>query len=94
MILVGVWSLLPPPIWNSENEHGWQVFHCASAAAIFIGWYVVSMHAELAADDHGEQDAGTSTTTSEPGRRAERPRGERPGAGARPTTASMTARRR
>ena len=39
MISVGVWSLLPPPIWNSENEHGWQVVHCASAAAIFIGWY-------------------------------------------------------
>jgi hypothetical protein len=37
MISVGVWSLLPPPIWNSENEHGWQVVHCASAAAIFIG---------------------------------------------------------
>ena len=38
MIWVGVSSLLPPPIWNSENEHGWQVSHCASAAAIFIGW--------------------------------------------------------
>src|SRR5215469_18027943 len=37
-IWVGVWSLFPPPIWNSENEHGWQVVHCASAAAIFIGW--------------------------------------------------------
>ena len=38
MICVGVLSLLPPPIWNSENEHGLQLFHCASAAAIFIGW--------------------------------------------------------
>jgi len=38
MICVGVWSLLPPPIWKSENEQGWQVVHCASAAAIFIGW--------------------------------------------------------
>ena len=38
MIWTGVWSLLPPPIWNSENEHGWHVVHCASAAAIFIGW--------------------------------------------------------
>ena len=42
MIRVGVWSLLPPPIWKSENEHGWQVFHCASAAAIFMGWYLAS----------------------------------------------------
>ena len=39
MICVGVWSLVPPPIWKAENEQ-WlsQVFHCASAAAIFIGW--------------------------------------------------------
>ena len=42
-IWVGVWSLLPPPIWNSENEHGWQVDHCASEAAIFIGWYLASI---------------------------------------------------
>ncbi len=38
MIWLGVWSLLPPPIWNAENEHGWQLFHCASAAAILPGW--------------------------------------------------------
>ena len=38
MIWVGVSSFLPPPIWNSENEHGWQVSHWASAAEIFIGW--------------------------------------------------------
>ena len=38
MIFLGVGSLLPPPIWNTENEHGWQVVHCPSAAAIFIGW--------------------------------------------------------
>ena len=39
MICVGVWSLFPPPIWNTENEQ-WlgHVFHRASAAAIFIGW--------------------------------------------------------
>src|SRR5678815_5018800 len=42
MILVGVSSLVPPPTWNSENEHGWQVCHCASDAAIFIGWYLVT----------------------------------------------------
>ena len=38
MIFVGVGSSFPPPIWNAENEQGWQVSHCASAAAIFIGW--------------------------------------------------------
>src|ERR1700745_3735279 len=43
MIWVGVWSFLPPPIWNAENEHGWQLSHCASAAAIFIGWVLVSV---------------------------------------------------
>src|SRR4051812_28642869 len=43
MIFVGFWSLLPPPTWNAENEHGWHVSHCASAAEIFIGWYVASM---------------------------------------------------
>src|SRR5258708_114733 len=36
MILSAFWSLLPPPIWNIENEHGWQVSHCVSAAAVFI----------------------------------------------------------
>ena len=40
MIFVGVSSFLPPPIWNTENEHGWHVCHCASIAATFIGWYV------------------------------------------------------
>ena len=38
MIFFGVSSYLPPSIWNAENEHGAQVSHCASAAAIFIGW--------------------------------------------------------
>ncbi len=38
MIFVGVSSLKPPPTWNAEKEHGPQSSHCASAAAIFIGW--------------------------------------------------------
>ena len=43
MICVGVMSLLPPPIWKAENAQWlWHVFHSASAAAIFIGWYVPS----------------------------------------------------
>ncbi len=42
-IWVGVSSFFPPPIWKSENEQ-WlgQVVHRASAAAIFIGWYLPS----------------------------------------------------
>jgi hypothetical protein len=28
--------LVNPPIWKSEKPHGWQVFHCASEAAIFM----------------------------------------------------------
>ena len=43
MILVGVSSFFPPPTWITENEHGPQLVHCASIAATFIGWYVVSM---------------------------------------------------
>ena len=37
---------------HSENEHGWQVVHCASAAAIFIGWYLPSI-------TPGSQSAGS-----------------------------------
>src|SRR5690242_8283442 len=40
---VGVGSdWLKPPIWKSENPHGWQVFHCASDPAIFIAWALVT----------------------------------------------------
>src|SRR5580700_12124511 len=43
MIWVGVSSLGPPPIWKAENAQcDGQVFHSASAAAIFIGWYLPS----------------------------------------------------
>lgn len=44
MILVGLSVLLvQPPICAAENEHGAQVSHCASIAATFIGWEVVSI---------------------------------------------------
>ena len=66
MIWVGVWSLLPPPIWNSENEHGWQVVHCASAAAIFIGWYVASITPSSLPTSMARMIAGTSTISDEP----------------------------
>ena len=43
MIWVGVSSLGPPPIWKAENgQWDGQVVHSASAAAIFIGWYLPS----------------------------------------------------
>ena len=43
MIWVGVSSLFPPPIWKAENgQCDGQVVHSASAAAIFIGWYLPS----------------------------------------------------
>src|SRR5271163_4487583 len=43
MIFVGFMSLLPPPTWKAENEQcDGHVFHSASAAAIFMGWYVPS----------------------------------------------------
>ncbi len=62
-IWVGVWSWLPPPIWNSENEHGWQVVHCASAAAIFIGWYRPSMTPSSLPISMANSSAGTSTAS-------------------------------
>ena len=64
MICVGVWSLLPPPIWNSENEHGWQVVHCASAAAIFIGWYLPSITPSSSPTSMVNKIAGTRTTSA------------------------------
>ena len=64
MIWVGVWSLLPPPIWNIENEHGWQVVHCASAAAIFIGWYLASITPSSSPTSMVNKIAGTSTTSA------------------------------
>ena len=69
MIWVGVWSLLPPPIWNIENEHGWQVVHCASAAAIFIGWYFVSMTPSSLPTSSASTVAGSRTTIESPAER-------------------------
>ena len=63
MICVGVWSFLPPPIWNAENEHGWQFSHWASAAAIFIGWYLVSISPSLLPTNICSRIAGSSTIT-------------------------------
>ena len=63
MILVGVSSLLPPPIWNAENEQcDGQVFHSASAAAIFIGWYLPSTTPSSLPTNMFRKMAGMRTT--------------------------------
>ena len=89
-ICVGVWSLLPPPIWMSENEHGWQVVHCASAAAIFIGWYLASITPSSSPTSMASRMLGTSTIRA---RRAERPKTDLspPRRSCQADTASMTA---
>src|SRR5688572_19676467 len=69
MTFDGFWSLLPPPIWNNENEQGWQVFHCASAAAIFMGWYLASITPSSLPTTSANSVAGTSTISAN---RAER----------------------
>jgi len=53
---------LPPPIWISENEQVWQVVHCASAAAIFIGWYLASITPSSSPTSMVNRIAGTRTT--------------------------------
>src|ERR1700722_7532536 len=64
MIWVGVWSLLPPPIWNNENEQGWQVLHWASAAAIFIGWYLASITPSSSPTSMENKMGGTATISA------------------------------
>ena len=63
MIWVGVSSLLPPPTWNSENEHGWQSVHWASAAAIFMGWYLASTTPSSLPTNMARMMAGSRTTS-------------------------------
>src|SRR5262245_7977324 len=63
MIFVGVSSRLPPPTWKAENEHGWQLVHCASAAEIFIGWYFVSITPRWLPTAKLRAEAGSSTTS-------------------------------
>ena len=71
MTWVGVSSFLPPPIWNTENEQGWQVSHCASAAEIFIGWYFASMIPRWLPTIRARMETGSSTTIASFGRAAE-----------------------
>jgi hypothetical protein len=89
-IWVGVWSLLPPPIWISENEHGWHVVHCASAAAIFIGWYVPSITPSSSPTSRVSRVAGTSTIRASLAERVKTPASP-PCRSCQAETASITA---
>ncbi len=93
MIWVGVSSLLPPPIWNSENEHGWQVVHCASAAAIFIGWYLASITPSSSPTSMVNRIAGTRTISASRADRVNTSRGHRRAATATRTQPASPRRR-
>ena len=72
MIFVGVSSSLPPPIWNSENEHGWQVVPLRLGRGDLHRLVLVLDDAELAADHHAEERRpATSTTSARRGRARE-----------------------
>ena len=64
MILVGVGSSFPPPVWKAENGQ-WegQVVHRASAAAIFIGWYLPSTTPSSLPTNMFTNTAGVSTAS-------------------------------
>ena len=56
--------MLPPSIWNNENgQCDGQVVHKASAAAIFIGWYLPSTTPSSLPMNMFKNTAGTSTTS-------------------------------
>jgi hypothetical protein len=89
MIFVGVSSRLPPPIWKSENEQGWQVSHCASEAAIFIGWYLSSTTPSSLPMIMPRKAAGSRTTSANRADRAKTSVSE-PRRRCQAETASMT----
>ncbi len=53
-----------PPIWKTEKPHGWQVFHCASEAAIFIPWAVVTAAPKRLPTDSWMSVIGTATISA------------------------------
>src|SRR5262249_40233220 len=62
MLKVGVGSCEEkPPIWNSENGQCVHVFHCASAAEIFIGWSAVTRIAKWLPTQRFTDATGTRT---------------------------------
>ena len=53
-----------PPIWKSEKPHGWQVFHCASEAAIFIPCALVTASPKRLPTESWINVAGTATISA------------------------------
>ena len=53
-----------PPIWKTEKPHGWQVFHCASEAAIFIPCALVTASPKRLPTDSWMSVAGTATISA------------------------------
>ena len=53
-----------PPIWKSENPHGWHVFHCASEAAIFMLCWAVTASPKRLPTDSWISVAGIATITA------------------------------
>ncbi len=65
MLKLGVSSLcVKPPIWNSENEQGWHVSHCASEAEIFIGCSSVTRIPKWLPNQRLKTETGTSTISA------------------------------
>ncbi len=60
---MGVSSRRPPPTWKTENEHGWHVVHCASAAAILTGWYLASTTPNSLPTNSASASVGITTTS-------------------------------
>ncbi len=53
-----------PPIWKIEKPHGWQVFHCASEAAIFIPCALVTASPKRLPTESWISVAGTATISA------------------------------
>ena len=50
-----------PPIWKSEKLQGWQVVHCASEAAIFMLWALVTASPKRLPTTNCSRVTGTAT---------------------------------
>ncbi len=53
-----------PPIWKSENPQGSQVFHCASEAAIFMLWALVTASPKRFPTTSCSRVTGTATISA------------------------------
>src|SRR5436190_9246574 len=62
---LGVGSLVvKPPIWKSEKPQGWQVFHCASEAAIFMLCALVTASPKRLPTTNWSSVTGTATISA------------------------------